>query len=140
MRSSETLDRPYTPQGVWSTRGPALRVVARLLSAQVGIGVGISLLWALDSVGAMVAGLAGTLIALLPTAYYAAKVFSKAPGTPPRQVVRAFYVGEVVRLILTAALFIIALRWFSGDFVPLITTYAAALSSYWLILLGALRT
>lgn len=140
MEVSEALNQDYEPQGMWRSRRPALRVVFAVLLAQAGVGAVATGLWLLDSGGSALAAACGAAIALIPSAYYAAHVFSKAPGTAPRQVLRAFYVGEVVKLILTAVLFIIALRWLSAHFLPLITTYAAALGTYWFFFLGALRT
>lgn len=140
LTDKPSLDEPYEPQGIWRTHLPAWRVVVRLLATQAAIGAVVSLAWLLSSLQAAAAGITGTLIAIVPTLFFAAKVFAQKPGTPPRQVVRAFHIGEAIRLILTATLFIIALQWFSGEFVPLITTFAASLFSYWLILLGALRT
>ncbi|MBK1650841.1 hypothetical protein CKO08_01100 [Halorhodospira halochloris] len=140
MRNSESLDEAYEPQGVWKSNANAWRVCGRLIGTQTAIGLTLSALWLIYSTTAAAASIAGMLIAIIPTLYYAIKVFSNRPGTAPRKVVRAFYVGEIVRLILAATLFIIALQWFGGEFVPLITTFTAALFSYWLILLGALRT
>ncbi len=140
MHDSEALNKDFEPQGVWRSRAPAVRIVLRLLVAQAGIGLLAAGLWLLQGPWSAAAAGAGAAIAVLPSAYFAAKVFSKPPGTAPRAVLRAFYVGEAVKLILTAALFIIALRWFGGHFLPLITTYAAALCAYWFFFLGALRT
>ena len=126
---------------MWRSRRPALRVVGGLIAMQAGIGAIAAALWlALSGPLPAAAAAAGALIAIVPTAYYAAQVFSKPPGTAPRRVLRAFYIGEAVKLILTAALFMIALQWLSGHFLPLLTTFAAALSTYWIFFLGALRT
>ncbi|MFP4647781.1 MAG: ATP synthase subunit I [Halorhodospira sp.] len=140
MEISEALHQDYEPQGMWRSRRPAVRLVTRLLLAQLGVGAAIAGLWLLDSGWSALAAATGMAIAVVPSAYFAAHLFSKAPGTAPRAVVRAFYLGEVVKLILTAALFMIALRWFGGHFLPLITTYAAVLGTYWFFFLGALRT
>lgn len=140
MQTGEALNKAYEPQGMWRSRRPAVRVVLRLLLAQAGVGAAGAGLWLLDSGWSSLAAVAGAAIAVIPSAYFAAHVFSKAPGTAPRQVLNALYLGEAFKLILTAALFMIALRWLSGHFLPLITTYAAALGTYWFFFLGALRT
>ncbi len=140
MQVSEVLNQAYEPQGMWRSRTPAVRVVVRLLLAQAGVGAVGAGLWLLDGGWSGLAAVVGTAIAVIPSAYFAVHVFSKAPGTAPRQVLSALYLGEAFKLILTAALFMIALRWFSGHFLPLITTYAAVLGTYWFFFLGALRT
>ncbi len=141
MRDSPALNAGFEPQGFWRSRAPAVRVALRLLLAQAAVGLAAASVWLLAAgASAAAAAGAGAAIALLPTAYFAAKVFSQRPGTAPRALLRAIYVGEVVKLILTAALFMIALRWLSGDFLALISTYAAALGTYWFMFWGTLRT
>ena len=73
-------------------------------------------------------------ISVITTAYFAYKVFSAKPGTSARQVARTFYMAEVVKILLTAVLFIIVLLWFDVSFLPLFLTYAVALLAYWLVL------
>lgn len=139
--SHSPLDEPFEPQGQWATRAPARRVVLRVLAGQAGVTAIAALLWLLG--GSLMAGAAavvGGAIALIPTGYFALRLFGPEPGAAPRRIVRAFFAGQAVKLILTAVLFIIALRWFGGDFLPLITTYAAALATYGLVLLTELRT
>ncbi|WP_421622020.1 ATP synthase subunit I [Alkalilimnicola ehrlichii] len=120
-------------------RQSAQRLVWRVATLQFSVGLFASGCWLLAGPKAAAAAFAGALIALLPGLYFARKVFSKPPGADPRSMLGAFYFGEAVKLILTAALFIIALQWFGGVFLPLITTYVAALSVHWLALLGALQ-
>ncbi|RLK46504.1 ATP synthase protein I [Alkalispirillum mobile] len=120
-------------------RQSARRLVWRIAIFQVGVGLFASGCWLLAGPKAAAAAFTGALIAMLPGLYFAGKVFSKPPEADPRSMLGAFYFGEAVKLILTAALFIIALQWFGGVFLPLITTYVAALSVHWLALLGALQ-
>ncbi len=133
------LDTGFEPHGYWRSRRPAITVVIRVLAGQLILGGAVTGAWFFEAPIAAAAAAAGTAIALLPTLYFAVKVFSKAPGSAPHEVLRALYTGEAVKLILTAALFAIALRWFGGHFLPLITAYAAALATYWFVLLGNLR-
>lgn len=136
-----SVDEEYSPQGLWATRRPALRAVGKLLAVQAAITVIAALAWLVGSgTEAGAASLVGGAIAVAPTAYFAARAFAPRPGAPPRRLLRALYAGEAVKLILTAGLFIIALRWFGGQFLPLITTYAVALLAYGLVFASTLRT
>ncbi len=53
--------------------------------------------------------------------------------------VRAFYVGEAVKLALTALMFLIAIVYMDVDILIVILTYMAALSMYWFALLATAR-
>ncbi len=80
------------------------------------------------------AALAGGGIAILPGAYFAIKVFSVPADAPLKMLANAFYKGEALKFVITVVLFIIALQWFADNFLPLVTTYIAALLVYWLAL------
>lgn len=73
-------------------------------------------------------------ISTLATLYFASKVFSVRIGSPAAQVARAFYVGEVVKILLTIVLLSAALLWFEASPLPLLLAYMAALMAYWLAL------
>jgi ATP synthase protein I len=73
-------------------------------------------------------------ISTLVTLYFASKVFSVRVGSSAAQVARAFYVGEVVKILLTIALLSAALLWFEVSPLPLLLAYMAALMAHWLAL------
>ncbi|MBK8536599.1 MAG: ATP synthase subunit I [Candidatus Competibacteraceae bacterium] len=79
---------------------------------------------------ALVGGGVSTLVSL----YFARQVFSVRIGSPAAKIAQAFYVGEVVKLLLTVALLSIALRWLDVSPLPLLLAYIAALMAYWLAL------
>ena len=83
--------------------------------------------------------LTGGMICVLSGAYLAQRMFRFKPGKPPALLVRAFYVGEAVKLALTALLFLIAIVYMDVDILIVILTYMAALSMYWLALLVTAR-
>lgn len=77
--------------------------------------------------------LLGGAVAVLPNAYFAYKVYL-ARYKQPQGVLNAFYAGETVKLVLTAALFTIVLQIPSVDFLALLTGYIAVLSVFWFAL------
>jgi ATP synthase protein I len=86
------------------------------------------------SVQAAYSALVGGGISTLVTLYFASKVFSVRVGSPAAKIARAFYVGEVVKLLLTLILLSIALLWLDVSPLPLLLAYMAALMAYWLAL------
>jgi ATP synthase protein I len=81
-----------------------------------------------------VAAMYGGLVAVVPTIYFAVRVFARRNAQDPKLVVTAFYVGEIGKLVLTALLFWIGVVLFAKQFLALIATYAACLLAYWLVL------
>ena len=78
--------------------------------------------------------LIGGGISILVTLYFASKVFSVRVGSPAAKIARAFYVGEVIKLLLTVVLLSGALLCFDVSPLPLLLAYMAALMAYWLAL------
>ena len=73
-------------------------------------------------------------ISAVVTLYFASRVFSASIGSPAAKVARAFYVGEVGKLLLTIALLSAALLCLPVAPLPLLLAYMAALMAYWLAL------
>ncbi len=73
-------------------------------------------------------------ISVIVTLYFASKVFSARIGAPAAKIARAFYIGEVGKLLLTIILLSAALLWLPISPLPLLLAYMAALMAYWLAL------
>jgi ATP synthase protein I len=80
-----------------------------------------------------VSPLLGSLIAIIPNLYFAYKIFL-ARHLEAQSIVNAFYAGETVKLILTAALFAIVLQISAVNFMTLLAGYIAVLSVFWFAL------
>lgn len=78
--------------------------------------------------------LIGSGVALLPNLYFAYKIYLSRHRSP-QGIVNAFYAGQTVKFMLTAALFTIALQIPSVDFLTLLAGYIAVLSVFWFALL-----
>jgi len=82
-----------------------LFVVKALLLGQLG---GVLLVAGIASVFGLVSGysaLLGGLICLIPNVYFAFRAFKYRGARAARHIVRSFYLGEAVKLGLTAGLF-----------------------------------
>ncbi|MCK8515248.1 ATP synthase subunit I [Methylonatrum kenyense] len=111
---------------------PARSPVRFVFFGQLVVAGTCALLWLLlqgPEHGA--AALVGGLIAIIPGAYLAMKVFSVRPDAPPKQIIGAFYKGEALKFGLTVVLFIVALQWFADHFAPLIVTYILTILVFW---------
>ncbi len=107
------------------------KIIAIQLLVTLLIAV-ISLL--LGGVHAAYSAVVGGGISTIVTLYFASKVFSARIGSPAANIARAFYIGEVVKLLLTILLLSIALLWLHVSPLPLLLAYMAALLAYWLAL------
>jgi ATP synthase protein I len=76
-----------------------------------------------------ISALAGGSIGILAGLYQALRMFSA--GDEPIRFMRAVYVSEVLKILLTAALFIAAIRVLQPRFVPMIAAYSATFLVYW---------
>lgn len=111
---------------------PARSPVRFVFFGQLAVTGINALLWGLlSSPEHGLAALAGGLIAIIPGAYLAMKVFSVRADAPPKQIIGAFYKGEALKFGLTVVLFIIALQFFADRFAPLIVTYILTILVFW---------
>ncbi|WP_338081741.1 ATP synthase subunit I [Ectothiorhodospira mobilis] len=108
-----------------------------MLGLQAGVVLGGFILGALiGGAGTAWAAATGGIISLVATAWFALRVFpSRKRGRPAKAMMRGFYVGEVQKILLTVALFVIAIAWLRLEFLPMFLTYMAGLMAFWLALL-----
>jgi len=76
----------------------------------------------------------GGMTALIPNAYFALRM-CRDRGKNPRRIIRGFYMGEAVKLILTAVLFVLVFRLPEIRFMPLFAGFVAVLGVFWFALL-----
>lgn len=81
----------------------------------------------------MLSALLGCGVAIIPNLYFAYRVhlarFQEAQG-----ILNAFYTGETVKLLLTGALFTLAVQIPGLNLLTLLMAYAAVLSVFWFAL------
>lgn len=113
-------------------RAEAFRVVVAQFAVAIVVSSGLLIFSGLRTAWS---ALVGGLIATLASLYFAAALYARRGGRDPRQFVRAFYVGELLKIVITAALFWFAIVWLDVSFLPAFATYAVALLAYWFALL-----
>jgi ATP synthase protein I len=73
----------------------------------------------------------GGCICILPTAYFARKLFAKTGAKATREIITAFYVGEIVKFIITIILFAITFKYFNVNKLALFIGYLVAQFAFW---------
>ncbi len=112
-------------------------MAGRIAATQVAIGLlGALISYGLDGPQSAKAALFGAFIAVTSGLYFALRVFSARPGSAPQKMVKALYTGEVGKMLLTGALFIMAALLFPTHLLPVISTYGACLVANWLVMAG----
>jgi ATP synthase protein I len=79
--------------------------------------------------------LLGGLVGFLPNAYFAFKFGRRDPTKTAQAVVKAFYLGETVKLTITALLFVIVFQLPGILFMPLFIGFVAVIMVFWFALL-----
>jgi ATP synthase protein I len=78
--------------------------------------------------------IAGGLIGMLAGAYQAQRMLRVDAGVHPEAFMRGLWISEVVKILLTVALFILAINLFRVQMVPTIVGYAGTYIIYWVAL------
>ncbi len=80
--------------------------------------------------------LLGGATAFLPNAYFAVKFGSPDTTRTAKDIVKLFYYGETVKLIITAVLFVLIFQVPDVMFAPLFTGFGLVLTVFWFALLA----
>lgn len=109
--------------------------VGRVLYSQVLVALLVTSSYGLvDGWRAMLSPLLGGVVAIVPNLYFAYKTYL-ARIREPQGILRAFYTGETIKLLLTGALFALVIQIPGISFLALLASYAAVLSVFWFALL-----
>lgn len=79
--------------------------------------------------------LLGGLTAFLPNAYFAIKFGTPNTTRTSKDIVKMFYYGEAIKLIITAVMFVFIFQMPDIRFMPLFTGFGAVLMVFWFALL-----
>lgn len=83
---------------------------------------------------AATSALLGGGIGMICGLYQAMRMFRVSAADDPGRFYRGVWVSEVVKILLTVALFIFAIRVLDPEFGPMIVAYAATFLVYWVAL------
>ena len=112
---------------------PVVRWV--LLAQFAGILVVAALFWPFGGAHAALSALAGGLVAFVPNLVNSLGLGVRDDRRTAKQVARLFFGGEVLKLVLTALLFVAAFHVPSVEILPLMAGFVSALTVFWFALL-----
>ena len=109
--------------------------VIRLSVWQFLLTVGIALIGLLlvDQAFAL-SVFAGGMIGMLAGAYQAQRIVRIDAAQHPEAFMQGLWVSEVIKIVLTVAMFVVAIRLFQVQMVPTIVGYAGTYVIYWVAL------
>lgn len=113
----------------------ARKATTKIVAVQLVITLlAVAACFALANVNAAYSAAVGGGISVIVTASFAIQVFAGLANASAAKIAQRFYVGEAIKIVLTAVLFFIAITGLQVSFLPLFLTYAATLLAYWLVL------
>ena len=109
-----------------------------LVAGQIGVVAVIAAVLAvvMGNSGAY-AALVGGLVGVLPNYYLARRMARRQRGATPEQALHQIYVGELIKIAFTAAMFVIAIKLLNVNFLIVVLTYIATVAVNWLAFLFA---
>ena len=112
------------------------KLVKRVLQLQMlTIMLVAGIAWAAGGSQSAISALLGGLVGFLPNLVFAYLFGRRDPGRSANQVVKAFYLGEAVKLALTALLFGIVFHVPGISGLPVFIAFAAVMAVFWFSLL-----
>ena len=116
------------------------QVAIRILLYQMGITAVVTLLFIVDSGNAAMSALVGGLISIIPNSLFVLMTHRHGGAQSARNIMSSFYLGEVVKILLTATMFAIAIILLPIKIFPLLLTYIACIGAYFLAGLASNKT
>jgi ATP synthase protein I len=100
-----------------------------LQSLGVVIAGALALLWSLAHASSLVLG---GIAAILPNALFVLWLFAQIKPSESQQMMKAFYIGEIIKLVAMAAILVAAFRWLGSQPQAVLLGFVIALFLYWL--------
>ena len=107
---------------------------ALCVAQAITTAIAVFIAWTVSGSAAATAALFGGLVAIVPALYLAVRIGVRRDTAQAKEILGAFYQGELVKLLLTGLMFFIGALLFGKHFAPLIFTCMACLAMNWLIL------
>ncbi|KTD36461.1 ATP synthase subunit I [Legionella nautarum] len=106
--------------------------VKRMLGIQLLTSVLISLvLLAIFGKKEAMSAVLGGMVAIIPSALFARKLFQYQGARAARQIVKSFYLGEALKILSSVILFTLVFMWFKITPLAFFFTYIVVLMNYW---------
>lgn len=110
-------------------RGARLAWAVGLIQGLISLGIALIVTLLVD-VGAALAALYGGLVAIIPTAFFALRVYLRRPDASARELVGGVYRGEAGKFVLTVLMFVGGVIWFGDRFLYVLCGYIGCIAAY----------
>lgn len=107
-------------------------VAYRLVGVQAVIVLIIAMLWLIGGVTEAWSALLGGTACVLPSLYFARRFFASADSMAARRILTAFYLGELVKLALSAGLVAVIILFVPVSIAPFMVGFVGAQFGFWL--------
>lgn len=105
----------------------------KVIAAQWTISMIVALVFLVTMGGhAGVSALLGGIAYALPSAYFARKLFSDASARQAKAIVKRFYWGEMIKLLLSAILAVLFVRLYHVNLIAFFITFFCAQIGFWI--------
>lgn len=101
------------------------------MGIQTLIVVLIALLWSWSRFDAMTSTLLGGAVFIVPNVFFAHRFFRSGQAADPKKIVRTFYVGELLKLVITIGLALLIFIEIPVLVLPFLTGLVSAALGLW---------
>lgn len=113
-------------------RNQERRVAYKLVGLQALVTLLVSLSFSFGGLQNSISALLGGLASVLPSLYYARRLFVTTQARQVKRIVRAFFLGELTKLLLIAVLVVLFIQLFPVKILPFMVGFVAAQCGFWL--------
>lgn len=110
----------------------ARQTAYRLVGLQALVVVVIAVCWVFAGLREAGSTILGGAACVIPSLYFARKLFATTSAREAKRIIRAFYVGELVKLGLSVLMVVLILKFIAVAIVPFITGFVGAQFGFWL--------
>lgn len=120
-----------------SLRERSQRTMMQVVVGQLVVTGGAALLGSLWGMRTGYSALVGGLVGVIPNYYLALRLARRQRSASAEQALRAIYIGELIKIAFTAALFVIAIMLLKVNFLVAVLGYLATVTVHWIAFLRA---
>ena len=91
----------------------------------------VALGWVIFSTGSLVSSIMGGAVAIFPGLLFAWIFFRSSRSSDPKKTVRAFYLGEILKMVLTVGLAVFVFATLAVQLLPFLSGWGAAILGLW---------
>lgn len=110
----------------------ARRMAYCFVGVQAAVALVVAIGWLFSSVAAFESTVLGGLAVVLPSSLFAKQLFKTTSARAARKIVVTFYVGETVKIFLSAGLAVAFMCFIPLKLIPFWSGFMAALMGFWI--------